>query len=123
MYRTAKYVTKDSFKAVEWYRRAAEQGHALAQFYLGLAYDLGQGVPADAVKAVEWYGKVAEQGHTFAQNNLANMYLDGRGVPKAYSRRLNGFVKPLSRDVTARNSTSVCCIKMAKRYPRIQPKP
>ena len=34
-----------------WYRRAAEQGDARAQYSLGLLYDRGFGVPQDIVEA------------------------------------------------------------------------
>ena len=40
-----------------WYRLAAEQGHAAAQFSLGNMYDEGEGVPEDAAEAVRWYGR------------------------------------------------------------------
>lgn len=57
--------------AVSWYRKAAEQGVAVAQFQLGLKYDLGEGVPEDDVMAVSWYRKAAEQGNADAQKALA----------------------------------------------------
>src|SRR5690349_13316307 len=38
-------------KAVEWYRKAAEQGDTLGQFGLGRAYFLGQGVEPDDIEA------------------------------------------------------------------------
>ena len=53
---------------------AAEQGHAEAQFNLGVMYDIGQGVKQDYFKAVEWYQKAAEQGLAYAQYNLGVMY-------------------------------------------------
>ena len=36
-------VPKDDREAVGWWRKAAEQGHAVAQFSLGSMYDLGRG--------------------------------------------------------------------------------
>ena len=36
--------------AAEWYRRAAEQGNARAQFNLGTLYEQGLGVPADKLR-------------------------------------------------------------------------
>lgn len=68
--------------AAEWYRKAAEQGDAEAQFNLGNAYDTGEGVPKDLGKAIEWYRKAAEQGNAKAQNNMGAAYHDGEGVPK-----------------------------------------
>ena len=61
---------KNEAEAVKWYRKAAEQGHADAQTYLGYCYKSGQGVPKDYSEAVKWYRKAAEQGNASAQNNL-----------------------------------------------------
>ena len=52
---------QDYAAAVKWYRRAAEQGHASAQFNLGVMYDGGQGVLQDYAAAVKWYRRAAEQ--------------------------------------------------------------
>lgn len=41
---------------------AAEQGHANAQFNLGLMYANGQGLTQDYAEAASWYHKAAEQG-------------------------------------------------------------
>ena len=45
-------------KAIEWYEKAAEQGHADAQYNLGGIY--GQGVDVNYKKAMV-YEKAAEQ--------------------------------------------------------------
>jgi len=55
-------VAKDAEQAVSWYRRAAEAGHAAAQFNLGLCYAKGEGVAKDAEQAVSWYRRAAEAG-------------------------------------------------------------
>ena len=47
---------------MKWYRRAAEQGNALAQNNLGLAYAKGNGVPQDYVLAHMWWNLAAAQG-------------------------------------------------------------
>ena len=47
-------VSQDMAEAVTWYRKAADQGHAGAQYYLGIAYHKGQGVPADQIEAYKW---------------------------------------------------------------------
>src|SRR4051812_4635251 len=51
-------------EAVTWYRRAANQGYALAQFKLGQLLEDGRGVGADATQPREWYRKAAAQGVT-----------------------------------------------------------
>ena len=50
-------------EAVKWWRLAAEQGDASAQYSLGLAHAKGQGVPQDYANAVKWFRKAGEQGH------------------------------------------------------------
>ena len=47
--------------SVEWYRLAAEQGHAEAQFQLGAAYLLGRGVPEDPIQAHKWLNLAASR--------------------------------------------------------------
>ena len=69
-------------EAVRWYRLAADQGHAVAQFNLGVHYYNGKGVPQDDVEALAWYRKAAEQWYADALYNLGVMYSTGRGVPQ-----------------------------------------
>src|SRR5258708_118816 len=75
-------VAKDEVEAVKWYRKAAEQNYAEAQWSLGTCYAYGQGVSKDEVEAVKWYRKAAEQNYAQAQNNLSVSYAKGRGVAK-----------------------------------------
>lgn len=73
-------VKRDYAEALRWYRRAADKGFAPAQFNLGLAYELGRGVPVDERQAFKHYLMAAEQGFAAAQFNVGNMYSAGRGV-------------------------------------------
>jgi TPR repeat protein len=68
--------------AVKWYRKAADQGHAEAQYSLGKCYANGKGVTKDEVEAVKWYRKSADQGYAEAQYNLGVCYDNGEGVLK-----------------------------------------
>ena len=61
-------------------KKRAEQGHAVAQYNLGVTYVLDRGVKKDDKKAFEWFLKAAKQGLAEAQNNLGAMYCDGKGV-------------------------------------------
>ena len=54
-------MAKDQAEAVKWYRKAAEQNLAKAQYNLGVCYAHGEGVVKDQVEAVKWYRKAAEQ--------------------------------------------------------------
>ena len=69
-------------EAVRWYRMAAEQGFAVAQFKLGEIYLDGLGVPQNHTEAVRWLRMAAEQGDTQAQFKLGYMYATGEGGPK-----------------------------------------
>ena len=64
----------------------ADQGHASAQYRLGVMYDEGHGMPQDYSKAMKWYGKAADQGDADAQCHLGSMYVKGHGVPQDYDK-------------------------------------
>jgi hypothetical protein len=55
MYFTGQGVLQDYAEAGKWYRKAADQGFAEAQFNLGKMYYRGQGVPKDYVLAHMWF--------------------------------------------------------------------
>ena len=82
---------KEYAKAVKWYCRAAEQGHAKAQYYLGVSYANGEGVLQNDAEAVKWFRRAAEQGHADAQNNLGLTYDNGRRIPQDYSEAVKWF--------------------------------
>ena len=67
----------------ETLRKMAEQGDAEAQFFLGIAYDLGEGVPKDSVLTYMWY-------------NLAASKLKGEPREKAAELR-DGLAKRMTR--------------------------
>jgi len=75
-------VPEDDAEAVRWFRLAAEQGGATAQYNLGLMYGDGEGVLEDKAEAVRWYRLAGEQGHVTAQFNLGVPYANGAGVPQ-----------------------------------------
>ncbi len=91
MYLTGTAVPQDEVEAAKWYRLAAEQGYAKAQFKLGVLYDFGKGVAADDAEAVRWYRLAATQGHATAQNNLGAMYAEGQGTPRDNVQALMWF--------------------------------
>ena len=57
MYDNGRGVQKDYAQAVKWYRKAAEQGDAMAQGSLGFMYENGRGVQKDKKEAAKWYRK------------------------------------------------------------------
>ena len=72
-------------------RKSAEEGHASAQYTLGLLYDGGVGVPQDYRQAKEWFEKAAKQGHAGAQADLGTLYLQGEGAPQSAQMALFWF--------------------------------
>lgn len=66
----------------EWYVRAADQGYAQAQYFLGIKYRQGTtGTPYDRKIAVKWYEKAALQGHVGGILTMSGFYRVGFGVP------------------------------------------
>ena len=59
-----------------WFRKAAEQDYALAQFDLGRCYHEGNGVERSDKTAQEWLGKAADNGCEEASEYAFRMQLD-----------------------------------------------
>ncbi len=80
--------------SVEWYNKAAEQGHSGAQNNLGCWYKTGYGFfksNKDNQKALYWFRKAARQGNPYAQYNLGLMYINGQGVLEDYHQAFTLF--------------------------------
>ena len=73
-------VPQNYAEAAKCYRKAAEQGHPMAQSQLGLMYAVGQGVPQDFAKAASWCRVAAEAGVAEAQCQLGDMLIKGQVV-------------------------------------------
>jgi TPR repeat protein len=63
---------RDYAEAAKWFRLAADQVDA--QFYLGVMYSEGLGVPEDYAEGAKWYQLAANQGDPQAQYNLGVFY-------------------------------------------------
>src|ERR1019366_849665 len=51
------YWGKDHAESAKWYRKAAEQGDAIAQFEIGEMCRQGKGLPQDYSQALQWLRK------------------------------------------------------------------
>ena len=71
MYAKGEGVPRDDAEAVKWFRKAAKQGHARAQYNLGLMYADDEGVPQDDAEAYAWFAVAAANGYEHAKDNLA----------------------------------------------------
>jgi TPR repeat protein len=79
--------------AEKWFRLAAAQGDADAQFWLGTAYQRGWFGGFDDREAFQWLRKAAAQGLPNAQFSLGQMYEDGEGVPESDSLAASWYRK------------------------------
>lgn len=98
-------IHQDDKQALDWYRKASENGHKRAQFFLGCAYYDGQGVPQDYQQAVYWYqqaapdtdryteGDRADTGDIDAQFNLAYAYQKGEGISQDDGKAVYWYAK------------------------------
>jgi localization factor PodJL len=74
-------VPPDKSQARLWSQRAAESGHALAMYNLGLMLYNGEGGAQDTPAATFWFRKAADLGVVDSYFNLGHIYMQGEGVP------------------------------------------
>lgn len=67
-------VPQDYAQAMQWYLKAADQNHRLAQFNLGQMYAHGQGTPKSDALALMWMRRAANGGDAGAQFNLGERF-------------------------------------------------
>ena len=70
MYMKGQGVEQDYEKAGEWFRKASEQGLAVAMYKLAGLYSEGNGVPKDLEFAYVWYSVGAVQKHQKSINMI-----------------------------------------------------
>ena len=71
MYGKGYGVPRNYIEAIKWYKKAADQGNADAQYELGYMYDLGLGELIQSyIEARKWYRFAADQGHMGAKKRL-----------------------------------------------------
>lgn len=114
-YMTGAGVAQDKRKAVEWLKKAADQGECRAQFWLGQAYERGDGVEKDDYRALtlwqlsresNWddatekleglqaeFGKPAEEGDPSAQFFLGAAFENGYGVERDFEKAVGWYRK------------------------------
>ena len=69
----------DIAESVKWLEKAAEQGHARAQYELALALKLGRGTLQDYSAAGKWFRTAARSGHVGAQYHMGRLHRIGEG--------------------------------------------
>ncbi|MGH8498108.1 MAG: tetratricopeptide repeat protein [Methylococcales bacterium] len=74
-------------------KKAAEQGDATAQYFLGQMYRKGDGIEKNPEEALNWYRKAAEQENRLAQYNLGWMYDIGEGIERNLDEAISWYAK------------------------------
>jgi S1-C subfamily serine protease len=107
MYANGQGLNKDDVEAVNWYRKAAEQGFADAQYNLGVMYSKGDGVPKDYVESYKWRVLAASQGDETAKKSVSAYETIMTREQIAEGQKLAREFKPRdkseARDVTREN--------------------
>lgn len=84
-------VNSDIEKAVDWYTKAAENNHSLAQYKLASLYNDGQDIEQDYSKAFFLFKKSADNGNVYAMFATAMCYKNGKGTQQNYANALKYF--------------------------------
>ncbi len=97
MYRFGQEVLQDDKEAVKWYRLAAEQGLAQAQYNLGVMYKTGRGVPQDYASAHMWFNLAGSNGdkNAIKLRDLVEERMSPSQIEKAQEMAKNW--KPLNK--------------------------
>ena len=82
---------KNRKRAVQWYRRAAVQGHPEAQNHLGECLREGVSTKRSLKEAVKWFQCSAKQGNPDAQLSLGYALFYGKGVQKNWPEALQWY--------------------------------
>jgi TPR repeat protein len=93
IYLFSKEPRQDYRAAMNWYLKAAGQGHTGAQNAIGFMYDYGRGVPKNCRQAWVWYQKSANLGNASAQCQIGYMYGNGLGVSQDYRQAMEWYLK------------------------------
>lgn len=76
-----------------YFLKSANQGNAIALWYIGVMYQYGLGTSINAEEAFQYYKKSAEEGNLYGMQYLANCYDTGFGVAKNEIEAFNWYLK------------------------------
>ena len=102
-------VELSSSTSFKWYRKAAENGHVIAQRTLGIMYKDGTGVTKDDGKAFKWFLEAAKKGDVVSQGYTGYFYAKGLGVGKDEATAFKWFNLAAERgDAFSQYCLAVC---------------
>jgi uncharacterized protein len=100
-YQKGDVVPRDFEQAANWYRKAADQGYAPAQYSLGLLFQQKEsGIMKDDAQAAAWLRKAADQGNAPAESALGLCFSLGRGVAKDEAQAAAWYQKAVAQNNT-----------------------
>ena len=94
----AAYDRKDYSTALRTLQPAAQAGDRLAQYYLGVMYLNGYGVPKKSDLALEWLSKAASAGVRDAQSYMGAFNRRGDLVPRNYEEAMRWYLLAAKQD-------------------------
>ncbi len=89
----SEYENKNFNSALETWLPLAEKGNPDAQYFVGILYSNGLGVPVDFKEAGKWFHKSADQGDVGAQYYLGLFFETGKGFPQDFNQAGYWFKK------------------------------
>jgi TPR repeat protein len=99
IYRDGLAGTKNINLSARWFEKAVKLGHPPAQYALGRAYALGEGVVQNFGRAAELYQKAAVFArHAASEFALGQLYFQGKGVLQDYKQALTWYQKAALRN-------------------------
>ncbi|EXX75299.1 uncharacterized protein OCT59_007096 [Rhizophagus irregularis] len=80
--------SEDNKKAFDLFINASEQGHILAQLYVGSCYQTGYGTTKDEKLALKYYEKIANMGYASGLLKVGYCYDSGIGTSVNYQKAI-----------------------------------
>ena len=102
--------SKDYSSAYDYFRKAAEQGHADAQNQVGEFYYEGNQVSQNAETAFQWYYAAALNGSIKGAGNLGYCFATGTGTVQNYQKAVEWLTK------AAEGGDADAMVKLGVRY-------
>lgn len=98
-YQKGDIVPRNFVQAAAWFRKAAEQGYAQAQYSLGLLLQQKEsGLMENDAQAAQWLQKAAAQGDSHAQAALGECFSQGKGVPQDDAQAASWYQKSVAQN-------------------------
>ncbi|WP_425283453.1 tetratricopeptide repeat protein [Acinetobacter boissieri] len=72
-YKVGQGVSKSPTLAIDWFKKAAEQGNPIAQYNLGVMLLDGIGTNQNRSQGIKWLRQAADQGHSRAKSALEGL--------------------------------------------------